>query len=220
MKNMARGFGLYIALATLLVAGLITLLVLGPRWLTTVPDEAVAGATATADVRKIRARLFYVDEHGTGLSGVEQEVMYGENTAEQARRIVEAQIAPAPEPHVSAIPAGTKLRTVFFTKAGEIYVDLSADLQTNHPGGTMNETLTVYALVSALTANPAVTGVQILVEGKEVDTPPAISISAARSNRISSGSPSEPRSGAGRWGPRKRAAWSGVLGPATKHDAH
>jgi hypothetical protein len=170
-KKMPRGFGLYIALAALLVAGLITLLVLGPRWLTTVPDEAGAGATATADVRKIRARLFYVDEHGTGLTGVEREVMYGENTAEQARRIVEAQIAPAPEPHVSAIPAGTKLRTVFFTKTGEIYVDLSADLQTNHPGGTTNETLTVYALVSALTANlPAVTGVQILVEGKEVDT--------------------------------------------------
>ena len=72
---------------------------------------------------------------------------------------------------MSAIPAGTKLRTVFFTKTGEIYVDLSAELQTNHPGGTTNETLTVYALVSALTSNlPAVTGVQILVEGKEVDT--------------------------------------------------
>ena len=68
-------------------------------------------------------------------------------------------------------PQDTKLRTVFFTKAGEIYVDLSAELQTNHPGGTTNETLTVYALVSALTSNlPAVTGVQILVEGKEVDT--------------------------------------------------
>ena len=31
-KTMARGFGLYIALAVLLVAGLLTLLMLGPRW--------------------------------------------------------------------------------------------------------------------------------------------------------------------------------------------
>lgn len=170
--SIPRAFGWYVALAAVLVAGLITLLVLGPRWLTTAPDDVAAPAgTATADARKIRARLFYVDELGTGLQGVEQEVLYGATTAEQARRIVEAQIGPAPAPHVSAIPAGTKLRTVFFTKAGEVYVDLSADLQTNHPGGTTNETLTVYALVSALTANlPAVTGVQILVEGKEVET--------------------------------------------------
>lgn len=171
MKTTPRGFGLYVALAALLVAGLITLLVLGPRWLTRVPEEALPDATAAVDARKIRARLFYIDEQGTALRGVEQEVLYAESTAEQARRIIEAQIAPAPAPHVSAIPAGTKLRTVFFTKAGEIYVDLSAELQANHPGGTTNETLTVYALVSALTSNlPAVTGVQILVEGKEVDT--------------------------------------------------
>ena len=171
MKTTPRGFGLYIALAVLLVAGLIALLVLGPRWLTTVPDAALPDATAAIDARKIRARLFYIDEQGTALRGVEQEVLYAESTAEQARRIIEAQIAPPPAPHVSAIPAGTKLRTVFFTKNGEIYIDLSAELQTNHPGGTTNETLTVYALVSALTSNlPAVTGVQILVEGKEVDT--------------------------------------------------
>jgi hypothetical protein len=172
MKKAPRGFGLYIGLAALLAAGLITLLVLGPRWLASVPEEtAPDAAAAAADARKIRARLFYVDEQGTTLRGVEQEVLYGEGTAEQARRIVEAQISPAPPPQVSAIPAGTKLRTIFFTKSGEIYVDLSAELQANHPGGTTNETLTVYALVSALTSNlPAVTSVQILVEGKEVDT--------------------------------------------------
>jgi spore germination protein GerM len=171
MKTMPRGYGLYVALAALLVAGLITLLVIGPRWLTTAPEDAPPDATAAVEARKIRARLFYVDEQGTTLRAVEQEVLYAESTAEQARRIIEAQIAPAPAPRVSAIPAGTKLRTVFFTKAGEIYVDLSAELQANHPGGTTNETLTVYALVSALTSNlPAVTGVQILVEGKEVDT--------------------------------------------------
>jgi sporulation and spore germination protein len=170
-KKMPRGFGLYVALAVVLTAGLITVLVLGPRWLTTVPEEPEATAAPAADARKIRARLFYVDEQGTGLTGVEQEVLYGEGTAEQARRIIEAQIAPAPAPQVSAIPPGTKLRTVFFTNAGEIYIDLTGDVRANHPGGTTHETLTVYSLVTALTANlPAVTGVQILVDGKEVDT--------------------------------------------------
>lgn len=172
MNRMPGGFAVYVALAGMLVAGLIVLLVLGPRWLTTPPaEDAEIPAASAADVRKIQARLFYVDEQGTGLTGVEQDVLYGESTAEQARHIIEAQIAPAPAPHISAIPPDTKLRTVFFTTTGEVYVDLSADIQTNHPGGTTNETLTVYALVSALTSNlPAVTGVQILIEGREVDT--------------------------------------------------
>ena len=166
-----RAFGLYIPLAAVLVTGLVLLMVFGPRWLTSPPEQAAPGVTEAVEARKIRARLFYVNEGGTGLTGVEREVLYGEGTAEQARRIVEAQIAPPPESMVSAIPPDTKLRTVFFTKAGEIYLDLSADVQINHPGGTTNETLTVYSLVSALTSNlPAVTSVQILVEGKEVDT--------------------------------------------------
>lgn len=170
-KRTPRGFGVYIGLAFVLVGGLIALLVLGPRWLTTAPPEAAPISSPPADARKIRARLFYVDEQGTALKAVEQEVFFAEGAAAQARRIIEAQIAAAPEGQVSAIPAGTKLRTVFFTKAGEIYVDLSGDVQSNHPGGTTNETLTVYALVSALTSNlPAVTSVQILVDGKEVDT--------------------------------------------------
>src|ERR671910_197095 len=93
MKNLPRGFAVYVAVAVMLLAGLIVLLVMGPRWLTTVPQDPEAAAMSAADVRK------------------------------------------------------------------------------NHPGGTTNETLTVYALVSALTSNlPAVSSVQILIEGKEVDT--------------------------------------------------
>ena len=60
---------------------------------------------------------------------------------------------------------------MFLTAGGNAYLDLSSELQTNHPGGTTNEILAVYSLVSALTTNlPAVTGVQILIDGKEVDT--------------------------------------------------
>jgi len=168
-----RTFGLYIGLATVLGVGLIVLLVMGPRWLATVPQAEIATvATApAAEARKIRARLFYVDDQGTGLTGVEREVLYGEGTIEQAKRIVEAQIGAPPEPLASSIPPGTALRRVFFTKAGDMYVDLSPELRQNHPGGTTNEILTVYAIVSALTTNlPAVTGVQILIDGKEVDT--------------------------------------------------
>jgi len=74
-------------------------------------------------------------------------------------------------PYVSVIPAGTALRAFYVTERGEAFVDLSSQVSSAHPGGSLTELLTVYALVNAVTANlPAVQRVQILVEGKEVDT--------------------------------------------------
>jgi spore germination protein GerM len=135
------------------------------------PATAGAPAAPAAPGRRIKARLFYVAEDGTRLTSVERDVAYGESADQQAREIVAAQIAPVVEPLVSAIPPGTTLRAVFITKSGDAYVDLSREARVAHPGGTVDELLTVYTIVNALTVNlPAVTAVQVLVDGKEVDT--------------------------------------------------
>jgi hypothetical protein len=121
--------------------------------------------------RKIKARLFYVSEDGTRLTGVEREVVYGEGPAAQAQLIINAQLAPVSAPLVSAIPPGTTLRALYLSAKGEAYVDLSRDVVTAHTGGSRDDLLTIYTVVNALTSNlPAVTSVQVLVDGKEVDT--------------------------------------------------
>jgi spore germination protein GerM len=99
-----------------------------------------------------------------------REVNFGATPAEQARAIIEAQLAAAP-PQVSAIPAGVTLRDVFITERGDAFVDLSEDVSARHPGGSLDEIFSVYTIVNALTVNlPAIARVQILVDGKEVDT--------------------------------------------------
>jgi spore germination protein GerM len=121
--------------------------------------------------RKIKAHLFYVSDDGMRLTSVERDVPYGESPAEQARDILAAQVASAAEPLVSAVPPGTTVRAVFITDDGTAYVDLSGEVVAAHGGGTLDELLTVYTFVNALATNlPAVTGVQVLVDGKEVDT--------------------------------------------------
>ena len=69
-----------------------------------------------------------------------------------------------------AAAAGVTLRTVFVTAGGDAYVDVSREIITGHPGGSLNEALTVYTLVNALTTNFHVTSVQVLVDGKPIDT--------------------------------------------------
>lgn len=162
----------YSTLAVLVLVMVWALVVVIPRWYAEdsdiIPRPAASTESAT---RKITARLFYVTEDGLHLAAVEREVVYGEGTVEQARRIIDAQLDPAPAPYVSAIPNGTTVRTVFVSGQGEAYVDLSPEVRSAHPGGSLNEILTVYTIVDALTANlPAITAVQVLIEGREVDT--------------------------------------------------
>ena len=136
------------------------------------PRGAAAGAPAgAAERRRIKAMLYYIAADGLRLQAAERDVAYADGTADQAKRILEALVAPPPPGMVSAIPPGTALRGVYLAEGGAAYVDFTAALRTNHPGGSLNELLTVYAIVSSLTANlPAVTAVQILVDGHETDT--------------------------------------------------
>jgi spore germination protein GerM len=128
-------------------------------------------AQPAAPERRITATLYYVAEDGMALVGVQREVPFGETVLDQAQQIVEAQLAPAPAPLVSAIPAGTELRALYVTERGDAFVDLSVDARTKHTGGALDELFTVYTIVDALTVNlPAIRRVQILIEGQEVDT--------------------------------------------------
>jgi len=162
---------------TLIVIGLAALVVVVAvrrKPVVSIPTAAAAPpapAAQAAPGRKIKAQLFYVSDDGMRLVGVEQDVAYAEQPVDQAREILMAQIAPVAAPLVSAVPTGTVLRALFLTENGQAYVDLSRDVATAHPGGSLNELLTIYTIVHALTFNlPAVTSVQLLVDGKEVDT--------------------------------------------------
>jgi spore germination protein GerM len=141
----------------------------GPKAAT--PVAAASPAAPAPSGRKIKARLFYLADDGVHLTRVERDVAYGEGALEQAREIMAAQLAPVTEPLVSAIPASTAVRALFITEGGEAYVDFSPAIMTGHSGGTVAELLTVYTIVNALTENlPAITAVQVLIDGKEADT--------------------------------------------------
>jgi germination protein M len=166
---------LVIAAATVVAAVLVWLLFIGlPRWYGPHPAKvaaAPAAAQAAAPGRKIKARLLYVADDGVKLVDAEQEVPFAEATADQAKAIVAAQLAPAAAPRVSAVPPGTTLRALFVTDKGDAYVDLSREFATAHTGGTTDELLSIYTIVNVLTLNmPAVHSVQVLIDGKEVET--------------------------------------------------
>lgn len=170
---MSRRMAVIAALVVTALAGVWIVFTTAPRWYArrTPAAQPQAAAAAPGAERKIKATLYYVSEDGLSLVGVQREVPFGESIVEQARRVVEAQLGAAPAPFASAIPAGTTLRALFLGERGDAFVDLSGDVTAKHLGGALDELFTVYVIVDALTVNlPAISRVQILIDGKEVDT--------------------------------------------------
>jgi hypothetical protein len=170
---MRRGLAVaLLGVMTALVLG-IAAMVLVPRWLAPATVEVPRADTGTGPeaAGRIRASLFYVAEDGLHLTAVDADVPYGASPAEQVQALVEAQVLPAPAPLAQAIAEGTKVRQIFVTEDGTAFVDLSKEAVANHRGGSLDELFAVYAIVNAITVNlPAVKGVQILIDGQEVDT--------------------------------------------------
>lgn len=142
------------------------------------PQRAAAETTPrpapepTAPVRHITATLFYGSPDGRWLVSAQRDVPFGDTPVSQGRQIVQAQLEmPAPATLVALVPSGSTLRNFYLTDRGDAFVDLGPEIAAAHPGGSAAELLTVYAIVNAVTANlPAITRVQILVDGKEVDS--------------------------------------------------
>jgi hypothetical protein len=139
---------------------------------TAAPATPVAPAVPAAPVPKIKVTLFFASEDGQHLVGSEHEVPLAEGVVAQARAIVEAQLAAQPRaPLAATIPAGVTLRGLFVSERQEAFVDLDSVIRSAHPGGTMQEIMTVYTVVHAVLANlPTLQEVQILIDGQEVDT--------------------------------------------------
>ena len=162
-----------------IAAGVIVLVLLAfavTRFMERIAEPRVETAPAPvaappAEAPHITATLFYATQEGDALVPVRREVPLEKGVVAQGRQILMAQLQPAPASYLSAIPAGTTLRAFYVTDRGDAFVDLSPEIVRGHPGGSLNELLTVYAVVNTVTANlPAARRVQILVDGKEEDT--------------------------------------------------
>ena len=141
---------------------------------TPLPEETgtVTLPVASPDtLAHINATLFYASQDGKALVGVRREVPLEEGRIEQGRQILMLALTPAPSGYVSTIPRGTTLKGFYVTDRGDAFIDLSQHVSSGHPGGSYAELLTVSALVNDVMANlPTVQRVQILIEGRQVDS--------------------------------------------------
>jgi hypothetical protein len=117
--------------------------------------------------------FFPGSESGEAILTAEDQTIYrSAELANRAKQVLQNLIAGPKIPGLfPSIPKDTKLLEVFIDDAGLAYVDFSDPLSANHPGGMLNEQVTVYSIVNSLTYNlPEIRQVKILVGGAEKET--------------------------------------------------
>ncbi|TKJ33022.1 hypothetical protein CEE39_04425 [bacterium (candidate division B38) B3_B38] len=116
--------------------------------------------------------LFFQSSEGNWLADEERRIYYTTSITDQAKQVVVELIkGPSKSYLLATIPPSTILRELFLTRQGIAYVDFSRQFISDHWGGTTGEMLTIYSIVDTLTINfPSIQKVQILVEGKEIET--------------------------------------------------
>lgn len=137
------------------------------------PDRAGAAPTDAEGIpdQNSVVHLYFARRNSFFLSAEQRSVLHQNNPPGLAHAIVSALIKGPQKGLMNTIPADTRLNALYIAPDGTCYVDLSAAVGKNHPGGSKPELLTVYSIVNSLVLNvPEVESVQILIDGNETPT--------------------------------------------------
>jgi len=124
-----------------------------------------------ANNSKAVVHLYFADKKNFFLLAEERTLLHAEHPADFGRMIVEALIDGPRQGLMRTIPAAAALRSLYVTRNGTAYVDITAALKDAHPGGIHSEQMTIFSIVNSLVLNiPAIDAVKILIDGREAVT--------------------------------------------------
>jgi spore germination protein GerM len=127
--------------------------------------------TGTQASNQAAAHLYFADKNNLFLLAEERILYHTDGPTDFSRKIIEALIKGPSAGLERTIPIGTTLRALYITSQGVCYVDLSAAVKEEYPGGAESELLTIYSIVNSLILNvPEIQAVKILIDGQETDT--------------------------------------------------
>lgn len=121
--------------------------------------------------KEIVVQLYFSSKDGKYLVKEEHKITKLNDNLQQAKEIINELIKGSKSKDLfPTIPEGTQIRELYFHE-NTAYLNFSSALIKNHPGGSSAEIHTIFSIVNTLTFNfPKIKYVQILVEGREIET--------------------------------------------------
>lgn len=118
--------------------------------------------------KKMNIKVYYPDEQGMKLIAAKRTIK-SDDAGKYAEAMKSLLQGPKDKGQIAVIPKQAKLRSVK-VKDDVAYVDFSQDLVKQFTGGSTGEEMLVGSVVNTLTDFPEIKKVQILVEGKKIET--------------------------------------------------
>ncbi|TWI73185.1 sporulation and spore germination protein [Desulfobotulus alkaliphilus] len=114
--------------------------------------------------------LYFAHPASDTLSAETRNISLTGTPQDKARSILDALITGPSGEGNSPLPEGTRILAVYIENNMAV-LDFHPDIRNNHPGGSLGELMTIYALVNSLVINvPEIRKVKILIAGQEQDT--------------------------------------------------
>ena len=131
-------------------------------------DESSSSAGEAKKPQKLTIKVYYPDEQGMKLIADKRTVSL--DGQEKYTAAMESLLEGTNEKgQTNIIPKQAKLRSVK-VENGTASVDFTGDLVKNFVGGSTGETMLVGSVVDTMTEFPEVKRVQILIDGKKVES--------------------------------------------------
>jgi len=115
--------------------------------------------------------LYFSDQDGEYLIGEKRKIIKKGDFKDEGKEVIDELIKGPRGKLIPTLPSRTKCLSLKLNEKGVATVNFNKALSKEHPGGSSAEILTVYSVVNSLTQNfPQIKQVQILIEGKPVET--------------------------------------------------
>lgn len=140
------------------------------------PAATDAGPHASPEVdpmAHVTVTVYFPAAGGEGLVGETREIFQTAAPGDRAKQVIADLIeGPLTEGALRALPAGTQLRQVYVIDAeGVAWLDFTAELKESLSGGSLQELLTVYAIVNSVVLNvPEIQRVGFLINGQPTES--------------------------------------------------
>lgn len=129
--------------------------------------KAVQQPEKKAIAQEETVQVYFPNADGTKLIAVSKKIKTGND---KYKATVQALMEGTTDKKLTVVmPKNTKLQSVKIDK-NVAYVDFSKELIKNFTGGSTGEIMLVGSIVDTLTEYPEIKAVQILVDGKEIDS--------------------------------------------------
>ncbi|MCP3978258.1 MAG: GerMN domain-containing protein [bacterium] len=136
------------------------------------PEDDADDTPAPNPLRREAVEVYFPAKNHDGLIGETRQIFHTSTPGDRVKQIVADLIAgPTAQRSLRAVPAGCQLRQAFVLDDGTVYLDFTGELVEGIGGGSMEELLTVYAIVDSVVLNVAeIRRAAILVNGSPVET--------------------------------------------------